>query len=174
VSMDDFETISRAYRAMLAKLFEAVPNLKAERSAMGGFSNGGHTTAVLLAGQDEFILSHFRSFFFVDGGMGPLAANVFQKTPMKRCRFLMLCGEKPAADPDREFCILATRGLAWAAQDCKLDLTTVMMRGHGHEFPARYRELAGRWVRGEKLAEAEPLNSPASSVTPPGTPPANR
>ncbi len=62
VSMDDFDTISQAYRAMFTKLFEAVPNLKPERSALGGFSNGGHTTGVLLAGQDEFILDHFRLF----------------------------------------------------------------------------------------------------------------
>ncbi len=101
--------------------------------------------------------------------MGPLAANAFQKTPMKRCRFLMLCGEKPAGDPDREFCILVTRGLGWAAKDCHLDLATVIMRGHGHEFPAKYRDLVGRWVRGEKLAEAEPLFPSAPS---PPAPPA--
>jgi hypothetical protein len=29
---------------------------------MGGFSNGANTTAVLLAGQDEFSLRHFESF----------------------------------------------------------------------------------------------------------------
>jgi hypothetical protein len=166
VSMDDFETISLAYRAMLNRLFQAVPNIKPERSAMGGFSNGGHTTAVLLAGQDEFVLSHFRAFFFVDGGMGPLAANVFQKTPMKRCRFLMLCGEKPAGDPDREFCIATTRGLGWAAQDCHLDLTTVMMRGHGHEFPDSYRKLVGQWVRGEKLPESETITTSAPRLSP--------
>ena len=75
VSMEDFETVSRAYRTMLQKLYDAVPNTTPERSALGGFSNGAHTVAVLLAGQDEFILSHFRAFYFVDGGFGPLAGK---------------------------------------------------------------------------------------------------
>jgi hypothetical protein len=166
VSMDDFDIISAAYGPMLSRLLKAVPNIRPERSAMGGFSNGAHAAAVMLAGQDGFVLSHFRLFYFVDGGMGPLAANVFQKTPMKRCRLLMLCGEKPVGDPDREFCILTTRGLAWAAQDCHVDLTTVMMRGHGHEFPDSYRKLVGQWVRGEKLPESDTMTTSATRLSP--------
>src|SRR6185436_2661225 len=56
VSMDDLDAISQAYRVMLQKLLDAVPNVTPERSAFGVFSNGAHTTAVLLAGQYEFIL----------------------------------------------------------------------------------------------------------------------
>ena len=60
VTGDDFETVSRAYRVMLQKLLDTVPNVTPERSAFGGFSNGAHTTALLLSGQDDFILRHFR------------------------------------------------------------------------------------------------------------------
>src|SRR5260370_401416 len=35
VSMEDFETVSRAYQTMLQKLFDAVPNITPERSALG-------------------------------------------------------------------------------------------------------------------------------------------
>ncbi len=169
VSMDDFDAISAAYRTMLGRLFQAVPNIQPERSAMGGFSNGAHTTGVLLAGQDAFTLSHFRLFYFADGGMGPLAANMLQKTRMKQCRLLLLCGEKPTGDPDREFCMATTRGLAWAAQDCKVDLTTVIMLGHGHEFPAPYRNLVGQWLRRETLSEVGAITTPATGPSRPAT-----
>ena len=75
ISMEDFDTMSRAYRTMLEKLFATVPNITPKRSTLGGFSNGANTTAVLLAGQDEFILRHFESFFLIEGGFGPLAAK---------------------------------------------------------------------------------------------------
>ncbi len=51
VTIDDFETASRAYRAMFQKLFDTVPNITPEKSALGGFSNGAHMTALLLGGQ---------------------------------------------------------------------------------------------------------------------------
>lgn len=102
IAPDDFETISRSYRVMLQKLFDVVPNVDPERSALGGFSNGGHTTAVLLAGQDEFTLRHFRAFYFVDGGFGPLAANVLQKPALQPCRFLLLRGDHPPGAAARE------------------------------------------------------------------------
>jgi predicted esterase len=54
VTIDDFETVSRAYRVMLQELFDTVPYIAPERSALGGFSNGAHTTALLLAGQDAW------------------------------------------------------------------------------------------------------------------------
>src|SRR5208282_1810766 len=56
VSVDDFLIVSHAYRVMLQWLFDTVPNITSERSVFGGFSNGAHTSALLIAGQDEFIL----------------------------------------------------------------------------------------------------------------------
>ena len=154
VSMDDFDTVSRAYRNMLQKLLDGVPNVTPERSALGGFSNGAHTTAVLLAGQDEFILRHFRSFFFVEGG-SPLAANVLQKLAMKRNRFLVLFGDQLKGDPVHEALILVGRSLEYSAQERQLDFTSIVMRGAGHEMPPQYATQIGQWVRGEKLPELE-------------------
>ena len=154
IAMDDFETISRAYRVMLQKLLDSVPNITPERSALGGFSNGGHTTAVLLAGQDEFILRNFRSFFFVEGA-SPLAANVLQKLAMKRNRFLVLCGDDTKGLPVREALILVSRSLEYSAQERQLDFTSIIMRGAGHEMPPKYAAQIGQWVRGEKIPESE-------------------
>ncbi|PYK01798.1 MAG: hypothetical protein DME23_03290 [Verrucomicrobia bacterium] len=153
ISMEDFPRISRAYRVMLQKLLDAVPNTTPERSTLGGFSNGAHTVAVLLAGQDEFILSHFRAFCFVDGGFGPLAANVLHKTAVKNCRFLLLRGDQPEGMPEREHNTHLARALECEAREHHLDFTSIIMRGHGHELPPEYLALLGQWVRGEKLPQ---------------------
>jgi hypothetical protein len=42
ITIDDFETLSGAYRAMLEKLTKTIPNITRHRSAIGGFSNGAH------------------------------------------------------------------------------------------------------------------------------------
>lgn len=154
VAMDDFDTIRRAYGIMLQRLLDEVPNITPDRSALGGFSNGGHTVAVLLAGMDGFTLDHFRSFFFVEGA-SPLAANVLQKLVMKRNRFLVLYGDQLPGVATHEALVLVCRSLGFAAQERQLDLTTVVMRGAGHEMPPNYAAMIGQWVRGERLLEAE-------------------
>lgn len=146
VTVDDFETASRAYRVMFQKLFDTVPNIAPERSALGGFSNGAHTTALLLAGQDDFILSHFRAFYFVEGG-NPLAANTLHRAALKPCRFLLMCGDqgKDYLSPAVEF----------GAKKHGLDFTFMTMRDTGHEFPPKYQRLMGQWIRGERLSVTE-------------------
>ena len=146
VTVDDFETASRAYRIMLQKLFDTVPNIAPERSALGGFSNGAHMTALLLAGQDDFILSHFRAFYLVEGG-NPLAANALHRAALKPCRFLLMCG-----DQGNDYLSPALQDRAKAGG---LDFTFITMRGAGHEFPLKYQILLGQWVRGERLSDAE-------------------
>lgn len=154
VAMDDFDTVRRAYRVMLQKLLDEVPNITTARSALGGFSNGGHTVAVLLAGMDEFTLDHFRSFFFVEGA-SPLAANVLQKLVMKRNRFLVLYGDQLQGVATHEALVLVCRSLAFAAQERQLDFTSIVMRGGGHEMPPRYAAMIGQWARGERLLDLE-------------------
>ena len=150
VSMDDFDTISRAYRTMLQRLLETVPNTTPERSALGGFSNGAHTTAVLLTGQDQFILDHFRAFFLIEGGFSLLSSNALQKPAMKRCRFLLLRGDS-SDNENHDVRDHLAQGLQNAAQEHRLDFTSVVMHGYGHELPPKYQALLGQWTRGEKV-----------------------
>ena len=153
VSMEDFETLSHAFRVMLGKLFSVVPNIDPERSAMGGFSNGGFATAVLLAGQDDFTLCHFRSYFFVEGN-APLVANVLHKPAMKRNRYLVMRGDKLAGVPVHEARVHIDHALRYCAQEYELDFTFVVMRGAGHELPDEYAAQIGQWIRGEPLPES--------------------
>src|SRR5207253_6174665 len=96
---------------------------------------------------------HFRAFCFVDGGFGPLAANVLHKTAVKNCRFLLLRGDQPEGMPEREHNTHLARALECEAREHHLDFTSIIMRGHGHELPPEYLALLGQWVRGEQLAE---------------------
>lgn len=161
VSPDDFDTVSAAYHAMLQKLFDAVPNITVEHSVFGGFSNGAHTTAVLLAGQDKFILRHFQAFYLVEGGFAILAAtNVLQKPSLKHYRFLILHGDQPGDDQPRsklarEDITRHAGALEVQAAEHSLDFTSVVMHGYAHAFPPEYMAIAGQWIRGEKLPSTE-------------------
>jgi hypothetical protein len=160
VSMDDFQSVSLAYHSMLQQLFDTVTNITTEGSALGGFSNGAHTTGVLLAAHDEFILSHFRAFYFVDGGFGPLAANALPKPAMKLCRFLVLRGENPDDDQidskaERESDTHLALALEFEAQKLHLNFTSLNMSGIGHDFPPKYIAIVGEWIRNEKLPSAK-------------------
>ena len=144
ITVDDFETVRRAYCTMLQKLFDAVPNITPERSAFGGFSNGAHATSLLLAGQDDFILHHFQAFYFVEGGAF-LAANTLEKPSpsMKHFRFLFLHGDYSSG--------FLNGAIEECAKEQNLDFTTVLMPNTGHAFPPKYFAMTGQWIRGEML-----------------------
>jgi predicted esterase len=153
ITVDDFETVSRAYHAMLQKLLDIVPNVTTERSAFGGFSNGAHAIALLLAGHDEFILGHFRAFYFVDGG-SPLAANALGDPALKACRFLLMRGDQPKNDPERIAYTDLTNALKISAKTHGLKFSVITMRDTGHDLSQEYQQILGKWIRGEDVARA--------------------
>jgi hypothetical protein len=143
---------------MLQKLFDTVPNIATERSAIGGFSNGAHALGLLLDRQDEFILRHFRSFELVEGGFGSLAATVgipVMSPALKKSRILVVYGDKFAPEYATVPLVhdLLVRGCAANAAMLHFDLMPVIMHGYGHEWPPECGDLIGKWVRGEKLPE---------------------
>jgi len=151
ISMKDYEILSSNFRAMLEALEKRIPNIRREGSALGGFSNGAHTTGVLLARADEFILSRFDHFFFFDGGFGPLAANCLQMQALASKRFLLLHGDEPGEDGgSRSFSDLAV-AVEKAGRRNDRDVITIPMRGYGHQHPPEYMEIAGRWLAGEDI-----------------------
>lgn len=160
LTIDDFETLRAAYRTMLRRLLGAVPGLVAERSAIGGFSNGAHAAALLVAGGDEFTLEHFRQFYFVDGGAQFLAPFGFHAPGLSKCRFLVLRADQPhwvvpaAGQPSwnaREALDQVFDGVDAMARARRLDWTAVVMRGRKHSFDPEYRAVVGQWVRGETM-----------------------
>jgi hypothetical protein len=152
VSFQDYPTVSRAYAIMLGKLFELVPNIDPERSAMVGFSNGALTIAVLVSSHDEFVLSHFKDFCLVDQGMFHL--NDLHKKRARDCRFLLLSGDNQK-DLGRDLKIRGGRLLQDSWQLLGVDLSFHVMEDTGHEFNDRHMALVGRWLRHEAFAEGD-------------------
>ena len=160
VTMEDYDAMSRAYRVMLQKLFDRVPNITRERSAFGGFSNGAHALGVLLLNRDEFILKHFQAFFLIEGGFGSLAAcvaNPGTDSALKGSRILLMYGDVPLPDDDPTRIVNdhLARACALRAKQNHLDFTSVVMRGYGHELPTEYEHVLEAWIRGDKLPTQE-------------------
>jgi predicted esterase len=159
--MENYDAMSRAYRVMLQKLFDTVPNITRERSAFGGFSNGAHALGVLLAHSDAFLLKHFQSFYLIEGGIGALTASVTNPDvapALKGSRILLMYGDKPLAGDDPTYSQMyhhLGRACVLSAKRANLDLTLLVMHGYGHELPSKYEPSLKAWIRGEKLPEFE-------------------
>jgi hypothetical protein len=56
------------------------------------------------------------------------------------------------------------RALGLMGKAASVDVTTVIMRGFERKFPDAYRPVIGRWLKGEKLPEAEQVNIPSAAA----------
>ncbi len=159
LSMDDFTILQHAFRTMLEALMQRIPNVRMQGSILGGFSNGAHATGILLAGQDAFTLDHFDHFLLYEGGMGPLLANILQKTTFRSRRILALYGDKPDDNGETRTWVYLGKALAKLATRHQIDLCTVCMRGYGHEQPDTYTKWILPWARGEDISEITTASS---------------
>ena len=142
IGMDDFETISDAYAKMLARFFEVVPNARKTGNVMGGFSNGAHTTAVLVSGQDETVLKHFQHFILADGGIW---LSNLQRKALRSRRFLGLYGDTDSYWT-RPVIMQQFKTMKATADAVQVDFELVVMKGIGHQFPADYDAVVREWI----------------------------
>jgi hypothetical protein len=144
VNLDDYVEIGPAYTKMLQKLLDTVPNVDTSKSAMCGFSNGGHTIADILIKQEPFFMKTFHSFALVEGGT-PLALHmdIFTTPAFKNIRFLILVGDHPDAQAaiDMFTAVLKASGA---------NASVLTMPGVGHDFPEKYYPTVRSWVKGDK------------------------
>ena len=145
ISFEDYPVISKAYRTMLGRLFERIPNIDRDKSAMVGFSNGSITIAVLVSNNDVFILSHFRNFCLVDHGMFHVAD--LHKSRARDCRFLLLVGDQEGMGRDVKIRQAQLQQDAWKLLG--VDVTCEIMKDTGHEFNQPQMEIVGEWLRNE-------------------------
>jgi hypothetical protein len=161
VSLGDAAILGSSYKVMLQKLLDTVPNITAEHSAFGGFSNGAHATAALIVARDPFILNHFTSFCFFEGGLALLFdPSALEQPELRHSRLILIRGDHDA-DPKLQLAReeLGTplfQAFARQASDLHLDFTQIVMHGYGHATPPQYQKLLGQWVRGETLPDAAP------------------
>jgi len=140
---DDYPLISRCYRTMLRKLFATVPNIAHEHSCLGGFSNGAHTTALLLSAVDPFALRHFTGFYFLDGGFH---ITSFHKTAVRGKRFLYMPGGR-RKKKDRRLLLDSLAARCARAVRTGVNVTLHPMPNTEHAFPDRHIPDLQAWVR---------------------------
>jgi hypothetical protein len=143
IGVDDFPVISQAYGVMLKRFFEAVPNAKKTGNFMGGFSNGAHTTAFLVSGQDETVLKHFQHFILADGGIW---MSSLQRHRMKACSFLGLYGDTDKYWT-RPVIMQQFKTMKMTADALEVSFELIEMKGVGHQFPAQYDSDVLEWMK---------------------------
>ena len=139
---DDYPRIARAYSAMLARIFAAVPNIDPGRSALGGFSNGAHTVALLLSGLHAPTLRCFRHFYLIDGGSH---LTSFHKAALADKNFLFMVGAVRGDRRRRAWLRLLEANCALARERTR-NMTFYRMPGVGHRFPDRCAPFIRRWI----------------------------
>lgn len=143
VGLEDYQVLSIAYRTMLGRLFDRVPNIDREKSAMVGFSNGAITIAVLLSNHDEFVFTHFRSFCLVDHGMFHLAD--LHKQRARGARFLILVGDRQDYGRDLKLRQSQLQQDSWRLLG--VDVSSRILEDTGHEFFERHMAIVQDWLR---------------------------
>jgi hypothetical protein len=152
VGFEDYPTISKAYRVMLLRLYDMIPNINRKDSAMVGFSNGAITIAVLLSSQDKFILDNFKNFILVDHGVFHLV-DLYHSS-LNDCRFLLMIGDGDGYEGiGRQLVLRESQIVMEDAKIFHVDLSRLVMEDTGHEFSDKYRKIAGKWLRRESFIE---------------------
>lgn len=158
ISFADYPVIKKCYDAMLGKLFATVPNSDPEKSVFGGFSNGGHATAVLVCMEDEILLKHFKHIFINDGGFFHLPAGLHRRTLADK-NFLLLVGD--SGNPWwRQPLMDLGKSMDAMARAYKRNLTLIVMEKTEHAFPPRYEAELRAWVyrmNGDTVPATQPV-----------------
>jgi hypothetical protein len=128
----DNEIIWSSYKTMLDSIWKLMPNIDAANSFIGGFSNGGHTTAILLNRPNAEITGYFNKFIFIEGGMGLTNYKVLKGKPA----IFMQGGNSPDW----------IRPIYQNAKDEGALASFILMEGYGHEFPKQYQEILKKWL----------------------------
>lgn len=144
-----------AFRLLLNRLRELVPNLDPARSVLAGFSNGGHSAALLMAYGDEDLLSRFSTFVLIEGGflLGAERSEIWPETRFKsadlarlRAKRVLLAYGDQREPPDRVPYIADAHRAADALSQAGVKTFLLPMKDTGHDFPATAMERAREWV----------------------------
>jgi hypothetical protein len=144
-AFDDYPIIARCHRRMLSRVLAAIPNIEPGAGALGGFSNGAHTTAMLLSALDPFVLKHFRDFYLLDGG-GWLTS--LHKDRMRDKRILYMVGGS-RREPYRRHWLDSVRSVCFVGRMRKRDVTCIVMPGVGHALPEKHIPQLRAWLKRE-------------------------
>jgi predicted esterase len=119
---------------MLEKLFVVIPNIDRKRTFMGGFSNGAHTTAILINSEENKIAKYFKNFFFIEGGN-----RLAEFKRIKKSSLLFMQGAKN----NRNW----LEAVFTKSQQEKIQSEFIKMEGYGHDFPEEYYQHLIDWIK---------------------------
>ena len=142
IGFADYPVLARAYKVMLEKFFQTIPNIDRQKSAMVGFSNGAIAIAVLVSSNDKYILEKFQSFCLVDHGMFHLTD--LHKTPTRDRRFLILVGDKE--DYGRDLKIRGAKLLQDSYQLLGFSVESRILKNTGHEVTPSCKKNIETWI----------------------------
>lgn len=142
IGFSDYPVLAGAYKVMLQRFFQTIPNIDSRKSAMVGFSNGAIAIAVLVSSHDDYILDKFHSYCLVDHGMFHLTD--LHKTPTKDRRFLILVGDK--YDFGRDLKIRGAKLVQDAYQVVGCSIESRILQNTGHELTQSCKKDIGTWI----------------------------
>lgn len=131
----DYPAMWSAYKVILKRIYTALPNIDVSRTAMGGFSNGAHTCAVLLNNPRCRIYDYVSHFFFIEGGCH------FRRSKALSKRSLLIY---QGADWKKPWLAQAMEA---AQASPHAHVTCDFMQGAEHAFPDVYKHKLKRWLK---------------------------
>ena len=142
VSFSDYPVLSKAYKTILERFYQTIPNVDRTRSSMVGFSNGAITIGVLLSMHDTYLLERFQNFCLVDHGMFHLAD--LHKSLAKDRRYLILVGDQE--DFGRELKLRGARLIEDSYKMLNINIESRILGNTGHELTAECKKDIGNWI----------------------------
>lgn len=134
IKNSDSTIISKAYKIMLDSVHSFLPNIDVQNSFMGGFSNGAHTTAVLLNSNPNWLKTNFKNFFFIEGGEGLSDYSILRNLNV----MYIQAGNKLETNWVKDFYLKAKKKGANAS--------FIAMKTKKHEFPVSSYYLLRDWI----------------------------
>jgi len=131
---EDYRFMWPLHKQMLARLDQLVPNIDPQRRVIGGFSNGGHTTAAMIDIIGDEFTSYFSAYLFVEGGFKLQHFERIKGKPL-----LVLWGG--ARDRDWDTIV------GEPARAAGVNVTMHKMEGVGHDFPVKEYPVVREWLR---------------------------
>ena len=128
--------IRNYHMTMLKKLIESIPNADPKLRFVGGFSNGAHCVGTYLADGEKEFIDYFRGFIIIEGG----CTRKDTKKPLRNDFAYVAWGDSPGNTEG------FMTGMKSAVKAGRLQVTSRVMKGVGHGFPAAEQSEVKTWI----------------------------
>lgn len=132
---EDYQFMWPVHKKMLEKLESLVPNIDPARRVLGGFSNGGHSTAGMIDQTNGEVARRFSAFLLVEGGQKLAHYELIQGKPV----MILYGGIRGRGEMYQQILATAKKGGAKA--------TLYEMKNTGHAFPVKDYPAVKAWLR---------------------------